>query len=404
MPTIGIPSHSSLPATSTAIPVPTSAAGNVVESFTSAVIATEPSTPAAIATDPLTSAVVSSIPGRPSSTLTPLPSSSPSPTGSPSSPPSPPTSNTAPATYTVKVGSGGFKYEPAELKDVNVGDTVSFEFYPSNHSVARAEYGSPCVPYEYTGKGKVGFWSDTQVVGSVDQLTHYPLKINTTDPIFYYCAAPGSCTTHEMIGVINPNSTQTLSAQSALAGQSSFIVKPGDPVPDEAYSSLPNAPTSSSTSTSTTHDQTTLSPGIIAGIVVGAVAFLVLCAALFFYVGRVKSLERNATNTTNTNTQNQSHDPMGQYPGSPALSSPYSPSLRQAEYGGGQVVPGYYGGWSACGLVGATQIGDDVKHGYQYRSAPVELASPPLLQKQQQQQQQQQYGNATAELEASARK
>jgi hypothetical protein len=29
---------------------------------------------------------------------------------------------------------------------------------------------SPCVPYEYTGKDKVGFWSDTQWVDTVNDV------------------------------------------------------------------------------------------------------------------------------------------------------------------------------------------------------------------------------------------
>jgi plastocyanin len=92
---------------------------------------------------------------------------------------SPVSSNTStsssrpPQVYTVKAGAGGFVFEPQELTDVHVGDTVTFEFYPPDHSVARAEFGSACVPYEYTGKGKTGFWSDTQLVKDVDHVgTH----------------------------------------------------------------------------------------------------------------------------------------------------------------------------------------------------------------------------------------
>lgn len=48
---------------------------------------------------------------------------------------------------------------------------VDFEFYPLDHSVARAEFGSPCVPYEYTGKDKVGFWSDVQWVNTTDDVS-----------------------------------------------------------------------------------------------------------------------------------------------------------------------------------------------------------------------------------------
>ena len=66
--------------------------------------------------------------------------------------------------HVVKAGAGGFHFEPAELANVSVGDVVRFEFYPPDHSVARAEYGSACVPYEYTGRGRTGFWSETQWV------------------------------------------------------------------------------------------------------------------------------------------------------------------------------------------------------------------------------------------------
>ena len=69
-----------------------------------------------------------------------------------------------PHVHLVKVGAGGFYFEPNTLSNVLIGDTVTFEFYPPDHSVARAEYGSACMPYEYTGRGKIGFWSDTQTV------------------------------------------------------------------------------------------------------------------------------------------------------------------------------------------------------------------------------------------------
>ena len=36
---------------------------------------------------------------------------------------------------------------------------AEFAFFPPNHSVGRAEYQQPCIPYEDTGEEKVGFWS-----------------------------------------------------------------------------------------------------------------------------------------------------------------------------------------------------------------------------------------------------
>lgn len=69
-----------------------------------------------------------------------------------------------PKVHLVKAGSGGFNFEPDRLDNVAVGDVVTFEFYPPDHSVARAEFGSPCMPYEETGANKTGFWSQTQIV------------------------------------------------------------------------------------------------------------------------------------------------------------------------------------------------------------------------------------------------
>lgn len=73
--------------------------------------------------------------------------------------------------HVVKAGAGGFHFEPAELTNVSVGDIITFEFYPPDHSVARAEYGSACVPYEYTGGDKTGFWSETQWVDTPDDVS-----------------------------------------------------------------------------------------------------------------------------------------------------------------------------------------------------------------------------------------
>ena len=36
---------------------------------------------------------------------------------------------------------------------------AEFQFFLRNHSVGRAEYGQPCIPYEDTGENKVGFYS-----------------------------------------------------------------------------------------------------------------------------------------------------------------------------------------------------------------------------------------------------
>ncbi|KAJ4990595.1 extracellular serine-rich protein [Stagonosporopsis vannaccii] len=224
-----------------------------------------------------------------SATLSPVPTSL---SGSPSRSAAPATSSTSnePAVHTMKVGSGGFKFTPDQLFNVSAGDTVTFEFYGPDHSVVQAEFGSACVPYSYVDADHAGkgFWTDLQFLDP-GQNSYFNITVNDTAPIFFYCAAPGSCIDKLMVGAINANSTQTLASQIQAAQRADFQIAVGEPIPNEATSTILNAPTA--TPTHSPSSGTHLSGGAIAGIVVGGVAFLVICAALFFYVGRSKSLK-----------------------------------------------------------------------------------------------------------------
>lgn len=76
----------------------------------------------------------------------------------------------SPKTWLIKVGAGGFKFSPPSISNVSIGDIITWEFYPKDHSVARAEFGSACVPYETTGRDRTGFWSETQWVNSATEV------------------------------------------------------------------------------------------------------------------------------------------------------------------------------------------------------------------------------------------
>lgn len=148
-----------------------------------------------------------------------------------------------------------------------------------------------------------------------------------------------------MVGVINPNATQTLAQQIVAAKNADFGIAPGEKIPSEASSTLhAPGPTSPAASSPASHGGSGgshgLSGGVIAGIVVGALAFLALCAALFFYVGRTKSLKeslnRNEATVKSSGTPGTDwgQPSPGFYPG-----SPYSPrQSQQVEYG---LLPGY---------------------------------------------------------------
>ncbi|KAK5713372.1 hypothetical protein LTR17_017617 [Elasticomyces elasticus] len=130
-----------------------------------------------------------------------------------------------------------------------------------------------------------------------------------------------------MVGVINPNASTSLNTQIELSRQADYILLPGQAVPEDAMQSMsslaatattatvtvtatksvptsessqdPYAITSSSSAPSSTAQDdppvtshsSSLSPGAIAGIAVGAVAVAAIAAALFFFLGRTKTMK-----------------------------------------------------------------------------------------------------------------
>ena len=200
-----------------------------------------------------------------------------------------------------------------------------------------------------------------------------------------------------MVGVINPTVDKTLDKQKLSAKDSSYQLAPGDPTPGEGRSSSAGAaaPTSSGQSSNGGGSHHTLSGGAIAGIVVGAVAFLAICAALFFYVGRAKSLKevikhKDATATTPAPPA----DPYGHpgHPQSPGFPpGPFSPNMGHAEYGGQLPEYGQHNATDAHPSSWGSPPPQmaEVKSGFH---APVELASPTPGQQ-----------SFTAELEAPAK-
>ncbi|KIW90166.1 uncharacterized protein Z519_08809 [Cladophialophora bantiana CBS 173.52] len=243
-------------------------------------------------------------------------SSTATPTGSVTSVPAPTSSSTSygaestnsttatnttqgPMTHTVAVALAGFTFAP-DVTLAKVGDTILFQFYPNNHSVIRAEYGYPCVPYEDTGVDKVGFFSGFYPVEAVlPDPPRWSILVNDTNPIFYYCGAAGSCIDHQMVGVINPNATTSLQHQKDLAAESQFMLLPGQPWPNEGENPLTTtSPTASATSTVSSTDSastgatdksssgSSLSGGAIAGIAIGASAVALAAAVALYLCGR----------------------------------------------------------------------------------------------------------------------
>ena len=194
-----------------------------------------------------------------------------------------------------------------DVTQAEAGDTILFQFYPTNHSVIRAEYGYPCIPYEDTGVDKVGFFSGFFPVDAIlPDPPQWSIVINDTNPIFLYCGATGSCIDHQMLAVINPNATTSLQHQKDLAAQSQFMLLPGQPWPEESEdpftttSSTPSptaSPTTSNTAaaasaTSSDH-HSSLGTGAIVGIAIGGAALALAAAVALYLCGRQSRSRHN---------------------------------------------------------------------------------------------------------------
>jgi plastocyanin len=95
--------------------------------------------------------------------------------------------------------TGSLAFNPSNLTAAE-GDTVTFHFWPKNHSVAQAAFDSPCQPLAN------GFWSGFVPTTSTEALANttftYEVK-NASAPVWFYCTQGKHCQ-NGMVGVINP--------------------------------------------------------------------------------------------------------------------------------------------------------------------------------------------------------
>lgn len=98
------------------------------------------------------------------------------------------TSATGIATHTFQVGpkSDPHQYVPTNIT-ANVGDIVVFEFYPTNHSVVKADYLAPCVPASgnifYSGAFDDFNEQQGQLVGPVSESDWFSRFVGKCTPL-----------------------------------------------------------------------------------------------------------------------------------------------------------------------------------------------------------------------------
>ncbi|KAF2634635.1 Cupredoxin, partial [Massarina eburnea CBS 473.64] len=124
------------------------------------------------------------------------------------------------ADHTVVVGNGTNTFEPNNVKAA-VGDTVTFKFWPKNHSVAQATFAKPCEPMNN------GFWSGyiPSTAKAASETFMYTVT-NASAPIWFYCTQASHCQSG-MVGVINgPTSGNTIEKFATAAKNATKNVTP----------------------------------------------------------------------------------------------------------------------------------------------------------------------------------
>ncbi|KAF4331604.1 hypothetical protein FBEOM_14641 [Fusarium beomiforme] len=211
------------------------------------------------------------------------------------------TTNTATGTgvttHTINVGAAGHKFTPNNIT-ADVGDILEYRFYPDAHWVIRGDFGNPCIPYEYVGTDRTGFSSGPQPVKAItNDAPRFRVRVNNTEPIFYYCGATGSCVRYHMMGVVNPSKNETLDDWFKKANGVDYQLTPGQPFPKEQGFKTSTTSAAPESTTSTTPDSTSsssyhhgsgnnLGSGAIAGLVIGGAALLILIIGIIYLCGR----------------------------------------------------------------------------------------------------------------------
>ena len=137
------------------------------------------------------------------------------------------------ASHTVTVGGpGGLIFQPDQLHDVPVGDTIIFEFLSQNHTVTQSPFDTPCealpdgmdsgfmanpdnsvVPPPQVAMQVMG---DAPLCKSPCQLLNHPHSILTTSSSGFYCAQGNHCGSG-MVFSVNPTAEKTHAMFQAMA-------------------------------------------------------------------------------------------------------------------------------------------------------------------------------------------
>ncbi|KAJ7696375.1 Cupredoxin, partial [Mycena metata] len=142
-----------------------------------------------------------------------------------------PTFAPTPVDHKILVGANGLTYTPSNIS-ASIGDTVTFEFHPKNHTVTQSSFLAPCKPLAETSTtSQVGFKSGFQFVdANATVFPTFTITINDTAPIWGYCGQQGPPMHCEQGMVFSINAVESgpnnFNAFQALANRSGSSAAP----------------------------------------------------------------------------------------------------------------------------------------------------------------------------------
>jgi len=185
------------------------------------------------------------------------------------------TGSSSGSVQTVAVAQNGLTFSPNSLT-VMPGDMVVFQFFSAGHSVTEGEFNNPCQPSNSSALNS-GFST-----GGSGPNSFFTVEVNSTDPIWFYCAQVGHCQAG-MVGVINPPSGQTVADFQAAAKNAGSSSMPPT-VQGGSFGTPPAAASSGSNSSASASPSTKSLASMIRGDLRAPAIAGVMCIAFAWYL------------------------------------------------------------------------------------------------------------------------
>jgi len=116
-------------------------------------------------------------------------------------------------------GTSALTFDPSSITAA-IGDTITFTFYPKNHSVTQSTFANPCTLMPPNATSGAGAGIDSGFMPVVANATTHPtvtVNVTVATPIWFFCAQTGHCGMGMVFAVNAPPTGNTFEAYLSKA-------------------------------------------------------------------------------------------------------------------------------------------------------------------------------------------